>query len=241
MGVGYDVLLATAANVAAASGVNALSLFSTMVDWWKGTQQLEARGQYLQEEQVRELVRELDQELAPESANISAGPKQSTSEQAVREEQPTLDEAQKQEALKQEAGTEPHVAEWKERAPGPEAANDNQPDPHQPEPGAAEQLRSIELNDDGSGSSSVGKPTLAEVERVEDLRRKYEEYQRQQRENEVREHFEEKHDRLGTEPEERERLREEMERRFEEQRRIDEERERQRREQFKEMYWEPEP
>ncbi len=82
-----------------------------------------------------------------------------------------------------------------------------------------------------------GSAAWSEVQRVEDLRQKFEEYQRQSRENATRERFEAYHNQRQTEIAERERARQELERRLEEQRRRDAAQEKERGQKMREIYF----
>jgi len=96
------------------------------------------------------------------------------------------------------------------------------------------------LTYDPPGSDIYGKPSLWKVEQAEDLRKKYEEFQREKREQDLFKRFDGFHDRQQTEQEERKRLREELEKRLEEQHKLELEREKKRREHFRELYSERE-
>lgn len=104
----------------------------------------------------------------------------------------------------------------------------------------AKNIESPALTYDPPGSNQFGKPSLWRVELAEDLRRKYEEFERGKREQDLFKRFDAFHERQQTEKEERKRLREELEKRLEEQRKIESEREKNRREQFRELYSERE-
>jgi len=140
----------------------------------------------------------------------------------------------------QAARNEPQAGEGKEQAAGQEAANGNQPEPLAPELEAAGRMEDIQktvrvvdaawekveekhqsvatrgaANDNNQPEPSV----LSSGEAPAEPKSPDPASERERRENEVRERFDADHDRRGTEPEERERLRQELDQRLEEQRR----------------------
>ena len=81
-----------------------------------------------------------------------------------------------------------------------------------------------------------GMPSWSEVKRVEELKEKFLDFQREQREQQARERLEKQLEHRQVEEKERELARQELERRLEEQRRRDAELERRRQEQMREIY-----
>jgi hypothetical protein len=105
------------------------------------------------------------------------------------------------------------------------------------DPRAPTKLNSLDLTLSSPGSNEPGKSAWSEVQRVEDLRQKYLDFQRKKREQQARARLEKQLEQRQIEKQEREMARQELERKLEAQHMIDAEREKQRQQQLREIYF----